>query len=305
MLDPAQVPADPCKGALVELGDGREQLDPSVLGHVLACHDQGEAVALVTIVGAGGSAPRGMGSLMAVKQDGTIFGTVGGGNLELFAIRHALDALQDGRARRLHYDFRGGSQQNVVKPCGGTTDFFVQPFLPTPHLIVFGAGHVGSELAPMARSCGFRVTVVDDRPEFAAAGRFPDIQVQCGPFVETIRSLPFGAATYAVVMTYGHLHDQAVLEACLERPWRYLGLMGSRAKVATLMANLGKTPAARDRLARVHMPIGLDVGGRAPAEIAVAILAEMLSVRYGHDAGARLSGAACQPEAEKLEGSTP
>ncbi|MFH1039476.1 MAG: XdhC/CoxI family protein [PVC group bacterium] len=276
--------ADGCAGSLAEIGDGRETVDLSPLEAALKCRDQGEPAALVTIIGASGSAPRSMGSLMAVRKDGSIIGTVGGGNLELFAIRHALASLKDGRPRRLHYDFSGGTGQNVEKPCCGTTDFFIQPILETPRLVIFGAGHVGRALAPLALSCGFAVTVADDRPEYLDAARFPaGVGFQCGPFSETAAAIPFDGATYAVIMTYGHIHDETALGACLERPWRYLGLVGSRAKVATLKECLGTTAAAREKLARIHAPVGLDLGGRTPAEIAVAIMSEILAVRHGRE----------------------
>ena len=278
--------ADGCIGSVVEMGDGREFFDTDPLHTVLSCRDRGDAAALVTVIGASGSAPRGMGSLMAVRKDGTIVGTVGGGNLELFVIRHALKALEDGRPRRLHYDFTGGLDQNVEKACCGTTDFFVQPFVETPRLVIFGAGHVGRALAPLAQACGFTVFVVDDRQEYLDAASFPvGTRFQHGPFREMTTNFPFDKSTYVVIMTYGHVHDETVLSACLDRPWRYLGLMGSSAKIATLKKHLGTTAAAREKLALVHAPVGLDVGGRSPAEIAVSIMGELLAVRYGRGGG--------------------
>jgi len=224
--------------------------------------------------------------MMAVREDGSIVGTVGGGNLELFLVRHALAAVSDGRPRWLHYDFSGGSDQNVEKACCGTTDFFVQPFAKTPRLIIFGAGHVGRALAPLAVSCGFSLLVVDDREEYLDAASFPpDTSFRHGPFALMAASVAIDCSTYIVIMTYGHTHDETVLAACLDRPWRYLGLMGSRAKVATVRAHLGASTEARLKLTRVHAPVGLDVGGRSPAEIAISIMGEMLAVRYGRPGG--------------------
>ena len=268
--------------SVVAMGDGRETADAAALAAVMACRERGEAVALVTVIGATGSAPRGMGATMAVHKDGSIVGTVGGGNLELFTIRHALASIEDGCPRRLHYDFSGGPEQNVSKACCGTTDFFIQPFTEMPRLVVFGAGHVARALAPMARSCGFSVVVADDRPEFLDAASFPEgTEFLPGPFPETAASAPLDESTYAVIMTYGHVHDQEALAACLNRPWKYLGLMASRAKVAELKKHLGTTDEARRLLEKVRMPVGLNIGGRSPAEIAVSIMGEIIADRYG------------------------
>ncbi len=273
---------DGCQHSLIAMGDGREIADVSPMRALLACREAGQAVALVTIIHASGSAPRGMGAQMAVRQDGSIVGTVGGGNLELYAIRHALESLKDGRARHLHYDFAGGEDQNVDKACGGTSDFLIQPFLSAPRLVLFGAGHIGRALAPIAQSCGFRVTVVDERADFLDPRLFPEgVHLHRGDFPRVVDDIAFDEMTYAVIMTYGHAHDEGVLDACLGRPCRYLGLVGSKAKLGELWANLGTTEERKAALDRVHAPIGLDVGGRAPAEIAVSIMSEILATRYG------------------------
>jgi xanthine dehydrogenase accessory factor len=221
-----------------------------------------------------------MGAAMAVRSDGTTVGTIGGGDLERMMIQHALDAMEDGRVRRYHYDFSGGRDQNLVKACTGKTGFLIMPCLAPPHLIIFGAGHVGRALAPVALTAGFRVTVVDDRPGFPNRDDFPEsIRLINGPFEESIESLPFDRSTYIVVVTYGHAQDERVVGPCLRRPWRYLGVIGSRSKVAQLHKNLGVDEESRRLLSRVHAPIGLRLGGRSPGEIAVAIAAELVNVR--------------------------
>lgn len=273
-------PHDPLR----RISDGREQVELDAYREFVRLADAGRPVALVTVVDAEGSAPRGMGGAMAVRADGSIVGTVGGGSLELLVIEQALEALRDGRARLLHYDFSGGPEQNLDKACTGKTDFFIQPALPRPKLFIFGAGHIGRALAPIAAGAGFRVTVVDPRPGFAVRDRFPaEVELREGPFQEVIAELPFDERTYAVIVTHGHTEDEAVLRACLPRPWAYLGMIGSRAKVARLFRAVATSEEARRRLARVHAPIGLDLGGRSPGEIALAIAAELQAVRYGRE----------------------
>jgi xanthine dehydrogenase accessory factor len=101
--------------------------------------------------------------------------------------------------------------------------------------------------------------------------------------LESIGSLSFGRSTYIVVVTYGHAQDETVLGACLKKEWRYLGMIGSRTKVATIFRNLSTDPNVQRLLSRVHAPIGLNLGGRSPGEIAVAIVAELIAVRHGRD----------------------
>ncbi|MDH3284209.1 MAG: XdhC/CoxI family protein [Acidobacteriota bacterium] len=274
----------PVPDPLVGLGCGRERLDVDAFTEFARLAGEGQAVALVTVIGTAGSAPRGMGAAMTVREDGSIVGSVGGGSLELFAIEHAMNSLADGKARRLHYDFSGGPRQNLDKACTGKTDLFVQPSLPRPRLIIFGAGHIGSALAPMARACGFLVTVVDDRPGYPDNEQFPEgMRLVHGEVKSVADRLEICDSSFIVIVTHGHANDEAALAACLHRPWRYLGMIGSRAKVARLFSNLSTDAAARDALARVSAPIGLDLGGRSAGEIALAILAELQMVRYGKE----------------------
>jgi len=269
---------------LVAIGDSREWTDLEPYREFVRLGSEGVPVALVTVLATEGSAPRTMGAAMLVRHDGGIVGSIGGGDLEREMIRNALDAIQDGRPRRYHFDFTGGADENLEKACIGTTDFLVQPCVAKPHLIIFGAGHVGQALAPVAMAAGFRVSVADDRPGFPNPECFSEgVRLLSGPFPETIRALAFGASTYIVVVTYGHEQDEAVLGACLKEDWRYLGMIGSRKKVATVFKNLKTDAEAEQRLSSVHAPIGLNLGGRSPGEIAVAVVAEMIAVRHGRD----------------------
>ena len=289
-------PAGPPPDPLVELGEPVERLEMDAYREFVRLAEAGQPVALVTVVGTDGSAPRGMGAAMAVREDGTIAGTVGGGNLEHEIVRHALQSLADGRPRRFHFDFAGGAAQNLDKACVGKTDFYVQPSLVPPRLHVFGAGHIGIALAPIAEAAGFRVTVIDDRPGYPDAARFPpSVRLVNGPLPAAVDPLPFDESTSVVIVTHGHEQDEVVLAACLNRPWRYLGMIGSRAKVARLFKSLGTDAASRRRLGEVRAPIGLDVGGRSPGEIAVSIAAEMLAVRYGRQGLAPMRDRARRP----------
>jgi xanthine dehydrogenase accessory factor len=150
-----------------------------------------------------------------------------------------------------------------------------------PTAIVCGGGHVGRAVAPAALAAGFSVTVIDDREEFADPRRFPGAKVVLSPFDRALERLGVDGASYVVIVTRGHTHDIDVLVQALRTPARYIGLMASRSKRARIVAALSEAGFGDGVLARVHCPIGLDIGAETPEELAVSILAEMIQVRAG------------------------
>jgi xanthine dehydrogenase accessory factor len=147
---------------------------------------------------------------------------------------------------------------------------------------VFGAGHVGHALARMAHDAGFRVHVIDDREKFADAARFPDgIDVHVNEIPAWIETQALPPTSYVVIVTRGHRHDLDALRALAPRNLRYLGLIGSRAKVKRIYDALLEQGMSPEMLRRVHAPIGLDIGAVTPQEIAVSILAELIAVKHG------------------------
>src|SRR5262249_28340700 len=160
----------------------------------------------------------------------------------------------------------------------------IEPIEPSPELYIVGAGHVGFHLARIAQEVGVNVHIVDDREKFANADRFPtaaEIVVDDIPAWIARAQLPPHA--YAVIVTRGHTNDLEALRALAPRELRYLGLIGSRAKVARIYDELAKGDISAEALARVHAPIGLDIGAVTPQEIAVSILAELISVKNGKE----------------------
>jgi len=244
---------------------------------------RGEEAALVTIVAANGSTPQRVGAKMLVFADGRTVGTIGGGCYEHDAFWKAREVLQTRKPATLKYELNDDFAEENGLVCGGQMEVFIEPIEPSPALYVFGAGHVGFYLARMAHEAGFQVTIVDDREKFANRERFPDA---ADVFVDDIpawlaqASIP--ATAYAVIVTRGHRNDLDALRALAPRPLRYLGLIGSRAKVARIYdALVEEATIAPDALARVYAPIGLDIGAVTPQEIAVSILAELIAVRRG------------------------
>lgn len=159
-------------------------------------------------------------------------------------------------------------------------DTLVEPIVGRPHLIVFGAGHVGARVAEVASLAGWHVTVVDDRADFADANRLPfaDRVVTC-EFHDVAGAARFDADTYVVIATRGHQHDAVIAGQTAPLPLRYLGMLGSRRKAALTAKQLRDWGVADDAIARIHGPVGMSIGADTPEEIAVSIVAEMIAVR--------------------------
>lgn len=159
---------------------------------------------------------------------------------------------------------------------------FAETLMGEPRLVIAGAGHVGTAFAHIAVMLGFRVTVIDERPEFATGERLPaGVRVICGGYAETLAALPDYANTYYVLVTPGHRQDRESAQACLAKPFEYVGMIGSRGKVAAVNKALAEAGVPAEKIEALHAPIGLPLGGREPAEIAVSIAAEIVSVRAG------------------------
>lgn len=159
--------------------------------------------------------------------------------------------------------------------------------------ILFGAGHCSVALSPILQSVGFRVTVIDDRPELADPSRFPGADaVICGDFSRISDYVNLTEDDYAVVMTNGHTHDFIVQEQLLRGKAAYIGVIGSRAKTAGVNRRLQEAGISEDRIAFVHTPIGTDIKAVTPAEIAISITGEMICVRatYRERSGVKLHG---------------
>ena len=252
----------------------------AALGEALS---RGEEAALVTIVSSNGSTPQRVGAKMLVFGDGRIVGTVGGGCYEHDAIGKARHVLQTRKATTVKYDLNDDFAEETGLVCGGQMEVFIEPIEASPAVYIFGAGHVGYYLAKSAHEAGFGVHVIDDRAAFANTERFPfAASVVVDDIPAWLAQTQMPSTAYAVIVTRGHRNDLDALRALAPRDLRYIGLIGSRAKVARLydqlLAESGIDPAL---LERIHAPIGLDLGAVTPQEIAVSITAELIAVRRG------------------------
>src|SRR6266576_154303 len=244
--------------------------------------ERGDEAALVTIVSAQGSTPQRVGAKMLVFADGRTVGTIGGGCYENDAFGKAREAILTRAPQLVHYELDDDFAQETGLVCGGQMDVYIEPIDPSPELYIVGAGHVGFHLARVAHEVGFRVHVVDDREKFANRERFPDaVEIVVEDVPAWIARANLAAHAYAVIVTRGHTNDLEALRALAPRDLRYLGLIGSRAKVARIYDALAADGMPSDVLKQVHAPIGLDIGAVTPQEIAVSILAELIAVKHG------------------------
>ncbi len=208
-------------------------------------------------------------------------GMICGGQMDVAIAVIASDARAS-EIRAAHTRLRGSEPTDLsvlVETQGGTAEHRVR-LEPAARLVVAGAGHIGKVLADLALRVGFDVTVIDDRAKFANATRFPPpMKPVAGPIAETLRGWPIDPGTSVVIVTRGHRHDQAALAAVVGSKAGYIGMIGSRRKIKVIYDELRWAGVADEPLQRVHAPIGLDIGAVTAEEIAVAIVAELISVR--------------------------
>jgi xanthine dehydrogenase accessory factor len=244
-------------------------MSQDVFGALLAAVENREPVALVTVTEVQGASPARAGFKLLVRGDGSCLGNVGGGALEQRAREDAVASLADGRSRLAHYRLTESGQDALGMLCGGEVTVFIEPYLPKPVLLIVGGGHIGRPLAEIARIVGYDVRVVDVLPE---RGDRPHLDPAA-----------ISSSTYVVLITEDHVTDEAALRLALPTPAPYIGMIGSLRKVGIVLEHLRAEGATEESLSRVRAPIGLDTGGREPAEIALAILAEIECVRHaGH-----------------------
>ena len=148
-----------------------------------------------------------------------------------------------------------------------------------PHMYLFGAGHVSLEVAKLAVGAGFQVTVIDDRPDYANSVRFPECNCMVISDFDQLPPLPLDEQSYVVIMTRGHSHDREVLEWAIDKPHRYLGMIGSRSKRDALYRQLNEKGVSMEKLQAVKCPIGLSIFAETPAEIGISVMAEIIAER--------------------------
>jgi len=247
---------------------------------IVRLRKDGRRGAVATIVNVRGSIPSFKTAKMLVRDDGSIVGTIGGGCVEAEVWQAGREVMESERPRTLNFDLNKDPKNDTGLVCGGTLEIFIEPILPPAELFVFGAGHVATSVYRVARMVGFDVTVVDDRETYANRERFPEAQqVLAEDFDVAMTRLTPGESSFIVIATRGHRDDMRVLRWAVQTPARYVGMIGSKRKTATIFRELQAEGLAAELFERVHAPIGLDIGALTPEEIAVSIIAELIAKR--------------------------
>jgi len=228
-----------------------------------------------------GSTPRRAASKMLVYTDGSIVGTVGGGELENRVIKEALEAMKDGQTRMLEYEMTD-IERGDVGVCGGQVEVYVEPVIPKPILVLIGAGHVGKAVAHLAHWLGFRVVLNDDREGFCTPEAVPDADLYLpAPMSELPKQLEINPWTYLVLTTRGMNVDVEGLPELIDQPAAYIGVIGSRRRWEMAKKGMLAKGVSSEKLSHIHSPMGLELNAETPEEIAVSIMAEIIMLRQG------------------------
>ena len=240
---------------------------------------KGTSGALCTIIRTKGSTPRSEGSKMLVYEDGSIVGTVGGGEVEARIIKEAIIAIQKGESGIISYDLIDPDQGDPGI-CGGGLEVFIDPIRSPDEIVVIGGGHVGKAVVFLAKWLGFRIVLNDDREEFCSPESVPGADEYIHSDIKDLPDkyqIPSDAAV--VMATRNHQVDIHGLPELLAIPTAYIGVISSKRRWKLTKEQLLKSGVKEDNLDRIHAPIGLNIGAETPEEIAVSILAEIISTR--------------------------
>ncbi len=232
----------------------------------------GTPYAWATVTDVKGSSPRDIGAKMIITKN-EIFGTIGGGALEHEVMKDSREQLRLGKPTTKNYPLG----PLLGQCCGGEVTVFIEPVTPSRKVIVFGAGHIAEHLIPMLKNLNFHVTLIDERTERIELPVFsPADDRQNELPSDALKEINFNNGLHLIVLTHAHIHDEEIVEYCLDKPFNYLGLIGSKTKWTKFRERYRSRGFSDEQTDRVKTPIGLDIGSETPFEIAVSIIAELI-----------------------------
>jgi xanthine dehydrogenase accessory factor len=246
---------------------------------------RGEVAAWCVIISTTGSTPRKANAKMIVYADGRTSGSIGGGEKESYVISQALEAVKDGMPRVVTYPIPK-SQDAKRDEFSGRLEVYVEPIVPQAMIVVIGLGHVGRAVAKFAKFLGYRVVVSDDREGYATSEEIPEADVHyTGEFSQLFEEIDVYPHTGIILTTRNVEVDMEIFPAILETPATYIGVIGSKRRWEITQQKLLEIGITEDSLMRVVSPMGLDLGGETPEEIALSILAEVVMLKKGGKGG--------------------
>jgi xanthine dehydrogenase accessory factor len=246
-----------------------------ILSRIAEIRNSGKNAALCIIVYTKGSSPRKTGSKMIVFEDGSSEGTIGGGSLELKVTEDALKSIKANQAQKFNYELEDDLSMN----CGGYAEVYIEPILRKNTLIIFGAGHIGKALMKYAPDFGFNMVLVDHRNDISSV-ESENTTIINKAYTDAIHEISFNDQTFVVIVTPKHAFDEAILEKVAKFDCAYIGMIGSKNKVAKAKNRiLRKKILTEAELNKIDMPIGIKFNAQAPEEIAISILAKLIDVK--------------------------
>jgi xanthine dehydrogenase accessory factor len=248
---------------------------------IVELNKSGEPAAFAVVIKTEGSTPRRVGAKMIIMKDGKTIGTLGGGDLEKKVIEEGINVIKQGQPKIASFtlDIEEGKLDMM---CGGKLDIYIEPILPDAKLIIFGAGHITRSLAPLMKSAGFQVSIVEDSPDLLQKDKFTETEELIQTDMEQFAgNLPSDTRTYIVLLSRGFSRDKAILTQLIQKDFKYIGMIGSQRKIKTMEEELQKQGVPKETLSRLHAPIGLDIGAETPEEIAISIAAEIIAAKKG------------------------
>jgi xanthine dehydrogenase accessory factor len=258
-----------CGGVVEILTEPLPERGQDVFRRILELKESGRRGTLATILTDHPDYPEGRRKLL-LTDDGAMVGSLGDSALEGFVVQRGQDVLRG----------ENFAIESYATSSGDTLEIFLEPVLPTPTVWVFGGGHVSFFLVRAAKLAGFRAKVIDDRPAFANKERFPEADATIVMELDQVReAFDFAHDDYVVLVTRGHQHDQQILEQIYDCDARYLGMIGSKSKIAKMWQRLEGKGVGREHLDRVHAPVGLNIGADSPEEICISVMAEIIRER--------------------------
>ena len=236
---------------------------------------------LATVISTIYSSPGKIGMKMLIKEN-SLHGSVGGGTIE-YTIVERIRKEQPRQSVKWKYDLNGNTDAEKINMiCGGFQEILVEPLFNHRILYIIGGGHCGQALSEFASKCNFNVTVIDDRPTCSNKTVNPFAsKIICAPYDEVDKHIIFSDDIFIVVMTSGHEHDKLVIEKLIDKPNKYLGVIGSKNKAKITFELLKKKGFDQDKIQKIVSPIGYSIGSETPNEIAISILAQLIAIDNG------------------------
>jgi xanthine dehydrogenase accessory factor len=242
---------------------------------LLDAQRRGEACAVATVIETRGSIPREAGAKMIVFAVDRLFGTIGGGKFEALVIADCLKALESGQSMNKTYPLHEKHADSFGAICGGEVSVFIEPHLPRGRLVLIGGGHCACAIARAAQPLGYQVLIIEDRPT--------NKKLNSVIYLDDLSSITWRSSDAVAAVSRNYEIDTDALAQILPENLSYIGMIGSRKKVRTVMETLRTRGFSDEQIGRIYAPIGLDIGADSPEEIAIAVLAELLKVRTQAD----------------------